>query len=44
MLPGLDAFPLFRELHVKGMNVPTLILTAKDSIEDKVKGLDGAAR
>jgi DNA-binding response OmpR family regulator len=43
MLPGLDGLSLIRELHVKGMNVPTLILTAKDSIEDKVKGLDVGA-
>ena len=35
MLPGLDGLSLIRELHVKGMNVPTLILTAKDSIEIK---------
>ncbi|MCM3570420.1 response regulator transcription factor [Neobacillus mesonae] len=43
MLPGLDGISLIKELHVKGMNVPTLILTAKDSVADKVKGLDVGA-
>ncbi|MBS4214826.1 MULTISPECIES: response regulator transcription factor [Neobacillus] len=43
MLPGLDGISLIKELHAKGMNVPTLILTAKDSVADKVKGLDVGA-
>lgn len=43
MLPGLDGISIIRQLHVNGINIPTLILTAKDSIEDKVRGLDVGA-
>ncbi|MEJ9212831.1 response regulator transcription factor [Bacillus smithii] len=43
MLPGMDGISLIKQLRAKGMNIPTLILTARDSIEDKVKGLDAGA-
>ena len=44
MMPGLDGFSLLKKMRDKGINTPVLFLTARDSIEDKVKGLDlGAA-
>lgn len=42
MLPGMDGFSVLRELR-KSDRVPVLMLTARDKIEDRVKGLrDGA--
>ncbi|MFD0049772.1 response regulator transcription factor [Actinomycetes bacterium NPDC127524] len=43
MLPGLDGISLIKKIRMGGMNIPALILTAKDTIEDKVKGLDVGA-
>ena len=44
MMPGLDGFSLLKKIREKGIQTPVLFLTARDSIEDKVKGLDlGAA-
>ncbi|WP_026695237.1 response regulator transcription factor [Peribacillus kribbensis] len=43
MLPGLDGISLIREVRNEGINTPVLILTAKDSTEDKVLGLDAGA-
>ncbi|HPN57456.1 MAG TPA: response regulator, partial [Candidatus Omnitrophota bacterium] len=40
MLPGRDGFFVCRELRKKGNKTPVLILTARDSTEDKVAGLD----
>lgn len=40
MLPRMDGFTLIRILREKGISTPILCLTAKDSIEDKVTGLD----
>ena len=39
MLPGLDGLSLIRELRKKDAKVPVIILSAKRSVEDKVKGL-----
>lgn len=38
MLPGLDGYSILKELRYKNVNTPVLILTAKDSIDDKLKG------
>lgn len=43
MLPKRDGISLLRELRSKGNNVPVLILTTRDSIEDRVAGLDAGA-
>ena len=43
MLPKRDGISVLRELRSKGNNVPVLILTARDSIEDRVAGLDAGA-
>ena len=39
-LPGLPGLELLKNLRHGGNDTPVLILTAKDSIEDRVKGLD----
>ena len=40
MMPKLDGFGLLRQMRQKGDATPVLFLTARDSIEDKVEGLD----
>jgi len=39
MLPGMDGFTLIEELRRKNVATPVLILSAKRSVEDKVRGL-----
>ncbi len=39
MLPDMDGFTVTRRLRERGRDVPILFLTARDSLEDKVKGL-----
>jgi DNA-binding response OmpR family regulator len=43
MLPGRNGFEVCRELRDGGSNVPVLMLTARDSVEDRVAGLDTGA-
>jgi two-component system OmpR family response regulator len=43
MLPGLDGFETCRRLRAEGVWVPVLMLTARDAVEDRVRGLDGGA-
>lgn len=43
MLPKKDGISLCRELRSKKIDVPILMLTAKDKVGDKVLGLDGGA-
>ncbi len=43
MLPILDGITLLREIRNAKIDVPVLMLTAKDSTEDKVEGLDSGA-
>ena len=40
MMPKKDGYTLIQELRDKGKDIPVLFLTAKDSIADRVKGLD----
>jgi DNA-binding response OmpR family regulator len=40
MLPGVDGFTLLPRLRNSKVNVPVLCLTAKDAVEDRVRGLD----
>ena len=42
-LPRLDGMTLLRGLRGSGKTVPVLVLTARDSLSDKVSGLDGGA-
>jgi two-component system OmpR family response regulator len=43
MLPGYDGFELCRRLRDAGIWVPVLMLTARDEIGDRVRGLDAGA-
>ena len=43
MLPGFDGFELCRRLRAAGMWVPVLMLTARDAVDDRVRGLDAGA-
>ncbi len=43
MLPKLNGLEFLREIRSKSCKVPVLLLTALDSIEDRVKGLDAGA-
>lgn len=40
MMPKIDGFSLLRKIRNEGNNLPVLFLTARDSIEDRVEGLD----
>ena len=39
MLPGLDGLSLIQRLRGRGIPVPVLILSAKASVDDRIKGL-----
>ena len=43
MLPGLDGVEVCRRLRGGGFSAPIMMLTARDRVEDKVKGLDSGA-
>jgi DNA-binding response OmpR family regulator len=43
LLPGLDGFEVCRRLRLRGQQVPVLMLTARDAVEDRVAGLDSGA-
>src|SRR6478752_5776318 len=43
MLPGMDGFETCRRLREGGVWAPVLMLTARDSVEDRVAGLDTGA-
>lgn len=42
-LPDCDGLDLLRSIRKAGHTLPVLILTARDDIDDRVKGLDGGA-
>ena len=42
-LPGRDGLEVVTDLRDEGVNTPVLILTARDTVEDRVKGLNGGA-
>ena len=43
MLPGIDGFETCRRLRASGVWAPVLMLTARDSVDDRVAGLDTGA-
>ncbi|HEX4520221.1 MAG TPA: response regulator transcription factor [Gaiellaceae bacterium] len=43
MLPGADGFTICGELRARDVWTPVLMLTARDTIEDKIQGLDTGA-
>jgi two-component system, OmpR family, copper resistance phosphate regulon response regulator CusR len=40
MLPGMDGWALLRALRIAGCEAPVLFLTARDQVEDRVRGLE----
>ena len=42
-MPGVDGFGLTRRLRADGDDVPILLLTARDDVDDRVVGLDAGA-
>jgi two-component system, OmpR family, response regulator MprA len=42
-MPGVDGLSVSRRLRAKGLAVPVLLLTARDSVPDRVAGLDAGA-
>ena len=42
-LPRLDGLQLLRRLRAAGNKTPVLILTARDAVEDRIRGLDSGA-
>jgi len=43
LLPGIDGFEVCRRLREDGVDAPVLMLTARDAVEDRVRGLDTGA-
>ena len=42
-LPGRDGLEILRAVRSRGLKTPVLVLTARDSLEDRVTGLDSGA-
>ena len=43
LLPKLDGLDVLRALRARGVKTPVLLLTAKDTVDDRVRGLDSGA-
>ena len=43
MMPGMDGLEVLRAVRKKGLDLPIMFLTARDSISDRVTGLDTGA-
>jgi len=43
MLPGGSGFDLCRTIRKRGVGTPVLMLTARDTVDDRVQGLDAGA-
>jgi len=43
MLPGRDGFEALAALRGRGLQTPVLIISARDALEDRLRGLDGGA-
>ncbi|MDQ6783957.1 MAG: response regulator transcription factor [Actinomycetota bacterium] len=43
MLPGIDGFDVCAQLRAKGRWAPVLMLTARDGVTDRIRGLDAGA-
>lgn len=43
MLPGMDGYTVLERLRREGVSTPVLLLTAKDRIDDKIKGFEKGA-
>ncbi|HEX2603224.1 MAG TPA: response regulator transcription factor [Oxalicibacterium sp.] len=42
-LPQMSGFEILRHLRTKKIGIPVIILTAQDSVEDRIRGLDEGA-
>jgi two-component system, OmpR family, response regulator len=42
-LAGIDGFETLRRVRQQGSDVPVMLLTARDAVEDRVRGLEGGA-
>ncbi|MEH6625820.1 MAG: response regulator transcription factor [Motiliproteus sp.] len=42
-LPGLDGIQLLQQARARGIDTPVIILTARDQVEDRIRGLDAGA-
>lgn len=42
-LPDVDGLDLLRELRARGARLPTIVLTARDEVDEKVAGLESGA-
>jgi len=42
-LPGIDGYETLRRVRAQGSELPVLMLTARDAIEDRVRGLESGA-
>lgn len=40
MMPKQDGFSVLRQMRLRGIHTPVLLLTARDAVEDRVQGLD----
>ncbi|MDZ7854806.1 heavy metal response regulator transcription factor [Sphaerotilus sp.] len=40
MLPGMDGWQVLQSLRRRGLHMPVLFLTARDQVEDRIKGLE----
>lgn len=43
LLPEMNGFQVLRAMRQQGVKTPVLLLTARDTVEDKVRGLDSGA-
>lgn len=43
LLPKIDGLAVLKEIRRAGIKTPTILLTARDTVEDRVKGLDSGA-
>ena len=43
MLPGRDGIEILKTIRSKGITIPILLLTGRDTVEDRVTGLDSGA-
>ena len=43
MIPGHDGFEVCRAMRKSGLRTPILMLTARDGVDDRIKGLDQGA-
>lgn len=43
MLPGMSGVEVLKHLRADGVDTPVILLTARDAVKDKVKGLDAGA-